>query len=91
MAVISSCTKQLPTRLTSGALVPTGTTATELVHFVTAGTAMLTRVASTFVGIYNNVMHTKSSIVFRKKERRLFVHRDGRIVYGASWNNSNHS
>ena len=51
MVWISSCSTQLPTGLTGGALVPTGTSATELVHFITAGTAILTRAAHTFVDI----------------------------------------
>ena len=42
------------TRLTSGAIVPTGTSTTELVHFITAGTAILTWAAGTFVDIFNN-------------------------------------
>ena len=46
--------RQLPTSLTGDALESNCTSATELVHFVTAGTAILTWVAGAFVDIFNN-------------------------------------
>ena len=49
MVWISPSSTQFPTGMTGGALVPTGTSATERGHFITAGTAILTRAAHTFV------------------------------------------
>ena len=40
--------------MTGGALESSGTIATELVHFLTAGAAILTWAAGTFVDILNN-------------------------------------
>ena len=40
--------------MTGGALESSGTSATELVHFLTAGTAILTWSAGAFVDILNN-------------------------------------
>ena len=48
---ISPGSTQLPTGLTGGALVPTGTSATERVHYITTVTAILTGAALTFVDI----------------------------------------
>ena len=58
--------EQWPTNLTKGAFASAVTSATELVHFITAWTAILTRAALTFVDIYNNVINVKVNVIYGK-------------------------
>ena len=69
MMMSKSLAEQWPTNLAKGAFVSSVTSATEPVHFITAGTAILTWAALTFVDIYNNVINVKVIVVYGKDKR----------------------